>query len=260
MRAGAAPSVRRQARLQEEGRHRDGGQCVDHLGRQPRHFRDTSETLPGGQCVDHLGRQPDPLLSLCSVLSLPSVLSPLSPLLSPLSPSLSPSFSGRSHRHRRSHRPRRPPPQAPLPSCSCPALRRQAGLAPLSATSRSDLGSLSQAEAAGAPILATIRSSADAEQEPCWFTTAPAAAIPKALARAGLAVLDAGCAPLYSDQHSREGKCSATFRRHPAAFSGIQRHSAALSCARLHSAVFETRTSPHTAGGRISRPDSGVRS
>ena len=124
------------------------------------------------------------------MLSLPSVLSPLSPLLSPLSPSLSPSFSGRSHRHRRSHRPRRPPPQAPLPSCSCPALRRQAGLAPLSATSRSDLGSLSQAEAAGAPILATIRSSADAEQEPCWFTTAPAAAIPKALARAGLSIDD----------------------------------------------------------------------
>mmetsp|Transcript_42738 Transcript_42738/g.142216 ORF Transcript_42738/g.142216 Transcript_42738/m.142216 type:complete len:266 (+) Transcript_42738:829-1626(+) len=52
------------------------------------------------------------------------------------------------------------------------------------------LMSRSQAEAAGAPILATIRSSADAEQEPCWFTTAPAAAIPKALARAGLAISD----------------------------------------------------------------------
>ncbi|EOD37796.1 acetyl-CoA acetyltransferase [Emiliania huxleyi CCMP1516] len=51
----------------------------------------------------------------------------------------------------------------------------------------------------GSPTLSSLSAlSADAEQEPCWFTTAPAAAIPKALARAGLAVLDAGCAPLLA--------------------------------------------------------------
>lgn len=42
----------------------------------------------------------------------------------------------------------------------------------------------------GLKPLAYIRSYADAEQEPKWFTTAPAKALPKALAKAGLAVSD----------------------------------------------------------------------
>lgn len=38
--------------------------------------------------------------------------------------------------------------------------------------------------------LATIRSSADAAQEPKWFTTAPAKALPKALKKAGISIND----------------------------------------------------------------------
>lgn len=52
------------------------------------------------------------------------------------------------------------------------------------------LMSRAAAEAANQPILATVRGYADAEQAPAWFTTAPAAAIPKALAHAGVALLD----------------------------------------------------------------------
>ena len=43
------------------------------------------------------------------------------------------------------------------------------------------------AERHGCTVLATIRGYGDAEQEPKWFTTAPAAALPKAIAHAGLA-------------------------------------------------------------------------
>lgn len=48
------------------------------------------------------------------------------------------------------------------------------------------LMSRAAAEAHGAIVLATIRGFGDAEQEPQWFTTAPAAAIPRALKHAGL--------------------------------------------------------------------------
>lgn len=44
------------------------------------------------------------------------------------------------------------------------------------------------AEASGAKVIATLRGWADAEQAPSAFTTAPAAAIPKALAHAGLSL------------------------------------------------------------------------
>ena len=40
------------------------------------------------------------------------------------------------------------------------------------------------------PVLATIKSYADAAHEPFWFTTAPAKALPKALAKADLAIND----------------------------------------------------------------------
>ncbi|GGD07945.1 acetyl-CoA C-acyltransferase [Hyunsoonleella pacifica] len=43
-----------------------------------------------------------------------------------------------------------------------------------------------KAEALGLKVLATIRSYADAAHEPEWFTTAPAKALPKALAKAGI--------------------------------------------------------------------------
>jgi len=48
------------------------------------------------------------------------------------------------------------------------------------------LMSKAKAEALGLDILATIKSYADAAQEPEWFTTAPAKALPKALAKAGI--------------------------------------------------------------------------
>ncbi|TBN06824.1 acetyl-CoA C-acyltransferase [Hyunsoonleella flava] len=48
------------------------------------------------------------------------------------------------------------------------------------------LMSKSKAEALGLDILATIKSYADAAHEPEWFTTAPAKALPKALAKAGI--------------------------------------------------------------------------
>ena len=48
----------------------------------------------------------------------------------------------------------------------------------------------SKAEAMGLPILATIKGYADAAQSPKWFTTAPAKALPKALANAGIEIGD----------------------------------------------------------------------
>jgi len=47
-----------------------------------------------------------------------------------------------------------------------------------------------KAKAMGLTPLAYIKSYADAAQEPKWFTTAPAKALPKALAKAGLTVSD----------------------------------------------------------------------
>jgi acetyl-CoA C-acetyltransferase len=47
-----------------------------------------------------------------------------------------------------------------------------------------------KANAMGLKPLAYIKSYADAEQEPKWFTTAPAKALPKALDKAGLSVTD----------------------------------------------------------------------
>ena len=47
-----------------------------------------------------------------------------------------------------------------------------------------------KANALGFKPLAFIKSYADAEQEPKWFTTSPAKALPKALAKAGLSIAD----------------------------------------------------------------------
>ncbi len=47
-----------------------------------------------------------------------------------------------------------------------------------------------KAKAMGLPILARIKSYADAAQEPKWFTTAPAKALPKALDKAGINLED----------------------------------------------------------------------
>lgn len=52
------------------------------------------------------------------------------------------------------------------------------------------LMSREKAEELGAPILARIKSYADAAQEPQWFTTAPAKAVPKAIEKAGLQISD----------------------------------------------------------------------
>ena len=52
------------------------------------------------------------------------------------------------------------------------------------------LMSREKAEALGLKPLATIKGYADAAQEPKWFTTAPAKALPKALDKAGIALND----------------------------------------------------------------------
>ncbi|HMC01979.1 MAG TPA: acetyl-CoA C-acyltransferase [Flavobacteriaceae bacterium] len=52
------------------------------------------------------------------------------------------------------------------------------------------LMSRDKANELGLNPLATIKSYADAAQEPKWFTTAPAKALPKALAKAGLSIND----------------------------------------------------------------------
>lgn len=52
------------------------------------------------------------------------------------------------------------------------------------------LMSKEKAEALGLKILATIKGYADVAQEPEWFTTAPAKALPKALKKAGISIDD----------------------------------------------------------------------
>ncbi|WP_411767415.1 acetyl-CoA C-acyltransferase [Winogradskyella sp. A3E31] len=52
------------------------------------------------------------------------------------------------------------------------------------------LMSKTKAKELGLPVLATIKSYSDAAQEPKWFTTAPAKALPKALAKANLNIDD----------------------------------------------------------------------
>jgi len=52
------------------------------------------------------------------------------------------------------------------------------------------LMSQEKAEALGIKPLAIIRSYADAEQAPEWFTTTPSLALPKAVAKAGLNMAD----------------------------------------------------------------------
>jgi len=52
------------------------------------------------------------------------------------------------------------------------------------------LMSKEKAEALGLKPLATIKSYADAAQEPKWFTTAPAKALPKAIDKAGISLSD----------------------------------------------------------------------
>jgi len=52
------------------------------------------------------------------------------------------------------------------------------------------LMSRSAAEKHGCRVLATIKGYGDSEQDPAWFTTAPASALPKAVQHAGLASLN----------------------------------------------------------------------
>ncbi|MEY4054412.1 MAG: hypothetical protein RL034_1330 [Bacteroidota bacterium] len=58
------------------------------------------------------------------------------------------------------------------------------------------LMSQEKAEALGIKPLAILKSYADAEQAPEWFTTTPALAVPKALEKAGISVSDLDCIEL----------------------------------------------------------------
>jgi acetyl-CoA C-acetyltransferase len=58
------------------------------------------------------------------------------------------------------------------------------------------LMSQEKAEALGIKPIAILKSYADAEQAPEWFTTTPALAVPKALEKAGIAVSDLDCIEL----------------------------------------------------------------
>lgn len=58
------------------------------------------------------------------------------------------------------------------------------------------LMSQEKAEALGIKPIAILKSYADAEQAPEWFTTSPALAVPKAVAKAGLLVSDLDCIEL----------------------------------------------------------------
>lgn len=58
------------------------------------------------------------------------------------------------------------------------------------------LMSQEKAEALGIKPIAILKSYADAEQSPEWFTTTPALAVPKALEKAGLLVSDLDCIEL----------------------------------------------------------------
>ena len=58
------------------------------------------------------------------------------------------------------------------------------------------LMSQEKAEALGIKPIAILKSYADAEQAPEWFTTTPALAVPKAVAKAGLLVSDLDCIEL----------------------------------------------------------------
>jgi acetyl-CoA C-acetyltransferase len=58
------------------------------------------------------------------------------------------------------------------------------------------LMSQEKAEALGIKPIAILKSYADAEQAPEWFTTAPALAVPKAVEKAGIATADLDCIEL----------------------------------------------------------------
>ena len=58
------------------------------------------------------------------------------------------------------------------------------------------LMSQEKAESLGIKPLAILKSYADAEQAPEWFTTTPALAVPKALEKAGISVSDLDCIEL----------------------------------------------------------------
>lgn len=58
------------------------------------------------------------------------------------------------------------------------------------------LMSQEKAEALGIKPIAILKSYADAEQAPEWFTTAPALAVPKAVEKAGITVADLDCIEL----------------------------------------------------------------
>jgi acetyl-CoA C-acetyltransferase len=58
------------------------------------------------------------------------------------------------------------------------------------------LMSQEKAEALGIKPIAILKSYADAEQAPEWFTTAPALAVPKAVEKAGITTADLDCIEL----------------------------------------------------------------
>jgi acetyl-CoA C-acetyltransferase len=58
------------------------------------------------------------------------------------------------------------------------------------------LMSQEKADALGIKPIAILKSYADAEQAPEWFTTAPSLAVPKAVAKAGISVADLDCIEL----------------------------------------------------------------
>lgn len=56
----------------------------------------------------------------------------------------------------------------------------------------------------GLPLLAVVRGFADAQQSPEWFTTAPAAVVPRALRRAGVEAAEVGAAGSLTGPPARQ--------------------------------------------------------
>jgi acetyl-CoA C-acetyltransferase len=77
-----------------------------------------------------------------------------------------------------------------------PAFQKEGTVTAANASTMNDgaaalvLTSADKAKELGLPVLARILSYADAEQAPEWFTTTPSLAVPKAVAKAGLAMKD----------------------------------------------------------------------
>jgi len=86
---------------------------------------------------------------------------------------------------------------APKPAAKGrPAFKKEGTVTAANASTISDgaaalvLMSRAAAEKHGCKVLATVRGFGDAEQDPAWFTTAPSAALPKAVAHAGVTMDD----------------------------------------------------------------------